>query len=183
MELLDVHDVEALVLTDVSGRGSEQLLFAVDQVSRVHRRQLEAMAVGNGVGRTSLDTVAAENAAVVVDVVDLGVTFRAGDAILFGVLGGLDVNAVGRASGGAEEAGYALFEAVLIALKDMETTEALLKNGALERSGTIWIVLNNGGLEHLAKSDAHAFGDSGDVIDDSHMRNTTDQYNKWVSSQ
>ncbi len=81
------------------------------------RGQLEAVAVGDGVGGAGLHAVAAEDAAVVVDVVDLGVALGGGDALLGGVFGGLDVDAVGGAGRGAEKAGHALFQAVLVALR------------------------------------------------------------------
>ena len=86
------------------------------------------MAVGDGVGGAGFDAVAAEDAAVVVDVVDLGVALGGGDALLLGVLGRLDVDAVRRAGGGAEEAGYALLQAVLVALQHVLAAEALLQN-------------------------------------------------------
>src|SRR5512135_933362 len=56
-----------------SGDRDQHVFLAHDQVRCVQRGQLEAVAVGNGVSGTGFNAVAAEDAAVVVDVVDLGV--------------------------------------------------------------------------------------------------------------
>src|SRR6476646_10466018 len=74
--------------------GGQHHLLAVHQIGGVEGRQLETVAVSDGVGRTGLDTISAENAAVVVDVVDLGIALSATDAVFSGVLGGFDINAV-----------------------------------------------------------------------------------------
>jgi len=87
-------NVENGIGPDVRRSPSQELFFAVDQVTRVKARQLETMAVRDRVGRASLDTVAAEDTAVVIDVVDLGVALGAADAVLFRVLRGFDINAV-----------------------------------------------------------------------------------------
>src|SRR5689334_13460655 len=73
---------------------SKKLLFAVHQVAGVVSGQFEPVAMGDGVSGTGLNAVAAEDAAVVIDVVNLGVTLSAADPILRGVLGSLNVNAV-----------------------------------------------------------------------------------------
>ena len=52
------------------------------------------MSVGDGVNGPCFNTVSAKDAAVVVDVVNGSVTLGTADAILCGVLGGLDINAV-----------------------------------------------------------------------------------------
>ena len=126
------------------------------------------MSVSDGVRRAGLDTVSAEDAAVVVDVVDLGVTFGAGDAVLGCVLSGFDVDAVRWAGCGAQEAGDAFFESVLITLQNVRAAEALLKHSAAHWPGTVRIVFNFRGLEHLPKGDTHAFADGGDVAHDRH---------------
>ena len=126
------------------------------------------MAVGDGVGGAGLHTVTAEDAAVVVDVVDLGVAFGGGDAGGLGVLRGLDVDAVRGAGGGAEEAGDALFQAVFVALELVLAAEALLELGAAHGAFAIGVVLDFGRLKHLAEGDAHSLGDGGGVFDDRH---------------
>src|SRR5206468_4334677 len=98
----------------VRGCAGEQLLFAVDQVAGVERGQLETMAVRDGVGGAGLDAIAAEDATVVIDVVDLGVTLGAADAMRFRVLRRLDVNAIRRACRSAQEAGNTFLQPVLI---------------------------------------------------------------------
>jgi hypothetical protein len=87
----------------------EHVFLAHHEVGGVQRGELEAMTVRDGIGRAGFNAVSAENAAVVVDVIDLGVTLGGGDADFFSVLGRLNVNAVGWAGCGTEEAGYALF--------------------------------------------------------------------------
>ena len=128
----------------------EHVFLAHNQIGGVQRGELEAVAVGDGVGGAGLDTVAAEDAAVVVDVVDLGVALGRGDALLFGVFGGLDVDAVGGAGGGAEEAGDTLFQAVLVALQLVLAAEALLELGAAHGARAVGVVLDLGGLEGIS---------------------------------
>lgn len=148
--------------------GNEQVFLAHDEGRGVKAGEFEAVTVGDGVGGAGLDTVAAEDAAVVVDVVDLGVTLGGGDASLFSVLGGLDVDAVRRAGGGAEEAGDTLFEAVLVALQLVLAAEALLKFGSAHGTFAVGIVLDFGRLEDLLQRDAHTLGNGCGVADDRH---------------
>ena len=143
--LVGVHDVRE------RGMGDQQVFLAHDERGGVEAGELEAVAVGDGVGGAGLDAVTAEDAAVVVDVVDLGVALGGGDADLFGVLGGLDVDAVRGAGGGAEEAGDTLFEAVLVALELVLAAEALLKLGSAHGAFAVGIVLDLGRLEHLVR--------------------------------
>src|ERR1043165_2334676 len=94
-----------------AGRGwnrDQQGLFAIDEVAGIEGRQLEAVAVRDGICWASLNAIAAKNTAVVVDVIDLGVALSAADAVLFRVLSSLNINAVGRARSSAEEAGHTL---------------------------------------------------------------------------
>jgi hypothetical protein len=146
--------------------GFEELLFAVDHGVDVVGSEFEAVSVSDGVGGAGFDAIAAEDAAGIVDVVDLGVTVGVGDAIFGGVLGGFNVNALRGAGGGAEEAGDALFEAVFVALKDVNAAVARLK-----MYGLGGIVLRGGLLPHGDKRDfealienfegAEEFGDHG----------------------
>src|SRR6187549_2948881 len=112
------------------------------------------MPMGDRVRGTCFHAVAAEDASVVVDVVDGGIPLASGDADLFGVLGGFDVDTIGRAGRGAEEAGDALFQAVFVALQNVTAAEPFL-----EPRRSIRVVLGNRRLEHLLESDAHALGD------------------------
>jgi hypothetical protein len=160
--------IEYRVGSHVRWSGGQHLFFAVDQVAGVKACKFEAMAVGDGIGGTSLDAVSAENTAVVVDVVNLGVALSSAHSMLGRILRRLDVNAVRGAGRGAQKTGYALFQSVLIALQDVHAAETLLKLGASERSRSIGIVLYLRGLEHLHKGDAHALGDGGNVLQDWH---------------
>src|SRR5262249_34376848 len=121
-------------------------------------------------------------AAVVVDVIDLGVPLGAADAILFGVLRGLDVDAVRRAGRGAKETGHALFQAVFIALQHVQSAEPLLKYRTLHGSGAVGIVLDDRGLEHLPKGYGHSFGNAGDIAKDRHEFSIAVQqkYGNWL---
>jgi hypothetical protein len=72
----------------------QHVFFAHDQIGGVQAGEFESVTMGNGVGGAGLDAVAAEDAAVVIDVVDLGIALGAGDPLLGGVLGGFDIDAV-----------------------------------------------------------------------------------------
>jgi len=90
------------------GRG-QHLLFAVNQIAGIEGGQLKSVAVGDGVGGAGLHTITAEYASIIVDVIDLRVALGAGNALLGGVFGGLDIDAVRGAGGGAEETGCLLY--------------------------------------------------------------------------
>lgn len=137
---------------DFGGRpGFEELLFAVDHGVDVVGSEFEAVSVSDGVCGAGFDAIAAENAAGIVDVVDLGITVGVGDAIFSGVFGGFDVNALRGTSGGAEEAGDAFFESVFVALKDVDAAIARLK-----MYGLGGIVLRSGLFPHGNESDFEA---------------------------
>src|SRR5438477_6638261 len=59
----------------------QHLLLAHDKIGSVKGRQLKAVPVRNRIRGTRLDTISTENAAVVVDIVNLGVTLGATDPI------------------------------------------------------------------------------------------------------
>lgn len=125
------------------GPGFEELFFAINHGVDVIGSELEAVAVSDGVGGASLDAIAAKNAAGIVDVVDLGVTVGVGDAIVGGVFGGFDVNAIRGTRGGAQKTGDAFFEAVLVALQHVDSAIARLK-----MDGLGGIILRGGLLPH-----------------------------------
>lgn len=110
------------------------------------------MAVGYSVGGTGFYAIAAEDAAGIVNVVDLGVAFAGGDAIGRGILSRFDVNAVRGTRGGAEEAANALLVAILITLKDMDAPVAGLDAGWDVREA-----LRGGLAKHGTQRDAEAF--------------------------
>ena len=88
--------------------------------------------------------------------------------MLLSVLGGLNIDAVGRARSGAEEACDALLKAVFIALEDVRAAEALFESGAPHRAFAVGVVLNLGRLQHLSEGDAHALGDGRDIAHNRH---------------
>ena len=145
------------------------MLLAVDQIAGVECGQLKTVTVRNGIGGAGFDAIATKDAAVVIDVVNLGVPFCSADAVLGCVIGCLDIDAVRWAVGGAQKAGDAFLQAIFVALKHVSAAEAGFNPGAAERTFTVGIILDGGGLEHLHKGDAHAFGDGGDVLQNRHI--------------
>ena len=89
------------------GDGNQHSLFAINQCGSVVAGDFEAVAVGDGVGGTGFDAKAAEDAAVVIDVINLSVALAAADAELLGIFRRFDINAIGGAGGRAQETGDA----------------------------------------------------------------------------
>jgi hypothetical protein len=160
--------VEHRIRSQVRWPRGQQLLFAVNQVRGVERRQLKSVPVRNRIRRTCLDTVSAKDTAVVINVVNLGVALGAADPILRRVLGGFDIDAIGRAVGRTKKARHAFLEAVFIALQDVHAPVAFLKSGATQRSRSVGIILHHRRLEHLLESNAHSLGNGGDVLEKRH---------------
>ena len=160
--------VKVLFCRSQRRKRDEHVFFAHDKVGGVQRGQLEAVAMGDGVGGAGFYAIAAEDAAVVVDVVDLGVALGGGDAKGLGVLGGLNIDAICGACGGAEEAGHAFFQAVFVALQDVGAAIALLEDRSAQGAFAIGVILHLRGREDLPEGDAHALGDAGDVAHNRH---------------
>ncbi len=148
--------------------GGQHLLLAVDEIAGIERRQLKPMPMRDRVSRASLHAIPAKDASIVIDVVDLGVAFGAAYAVFGGVVGGFDVDAIRGTVGGAEEAGYTLFQSVFVALENVSAAKAGLDAGAAERTFAVGIIFYRRRLEHLHEGDAHALGDRGDVLQDRH---------------
>ena len=91
------HDVRS----HMRGPGGQHLLLAVNQIAGIKRSQLKAVAMCDGIGGAGLNTIAAENASIVIDVIDLGVAFGAAHALLGGVIGSFDIDAIRWTIGGA----------------------------------------------------------------------------------
>src|SRR5690242_16913049 len=108
------------------------------------------MAVGDSVSRTGLHAIAAKDAAIIVNVVDLSVAFGATKSGFGGVFCCFDIDTVCRACGCTEETGDALLKAVFIALKNMSSTKTLLKLGR-----SVGIFFCDGRVQHLFEGDAH----------------------------
>ena len=109
------------------------------------------MAVSDGVGRAGFDAIAAKNAARVVDIVDAREALPGRYAICGGVFGGLDVNAIRGTSSGTEKTADTFFEAVLIAMQNVNAAITRLK---LNRS--VGINLGRGFAKHCLQRDAEA---------------------------
>ena len=149
--------------------GHQHVFLAHHQVRCIQAGEFETVSVRDRVRWAGLDAIAAEDAAVVVDVVNLGIALGAGDTLFGGVLVRFDVDAVRRAGCGAEKAGDALFQSIFVALENVRAAEPLLKHGASRRAGTVRIILHLGRLKHLPESNAHSFADGGDVAHDGHV--------------
>jgi len=126
------------------------------------------MSVRDCIRGTRLDTISAKNAAVIVNVVNLGVALSAAHPVLSRVLRRLDINAVRRASCRAKKTSHALLQAVLVTLQNVHSAIALLKFCSLQRSRPVRIILHYRRSKHLPESDAHALSDSSDVFQDRH---------------
>ena len=156
------HDVRAHMCRP----GGEHLLLTINQIAGVERGQLKAVTMRDGIGGAGLNAVAAENTSIVIDVVNLGVSFGATDALFRGVIGGFDINAVRWTIGGAKEASHTLFQSIFVALQNMGAAETGLNTCPAERTFSIRIILNGRGLEHLHEGDAHPLGDGGNIFQD-----------------
>ena len=129
----------------------QELLFAINQFVYVIGRELKGVSVRDGVGRAGFDAIATEDAARVVDIVDPRIALTGRYAIGGSVFGRFDVNAIGRTSGGTQETAYAFFEAVLVAMQNMNPAIARLK---LNRP--VRINLGRGFAEHRLQRHAEA---------------------------
>jgi hypothetical protein len=149
-------------------RLNKQVFLAHHQGRRIQRSKLKSMSMRNRICGASLNTIPAKDAAVVVDVVDLRVSFSARDPLLCGILSSLDINAVRRTCRRAQEARYALFQAILVALQLVLATKTLLKLRTAHRPFAVRIVFDLSRLKHFLERDAHSLSDGGRVADDGH---------------
>ena len=150
-------------------RGRRQhLFFTINEIARIETRQLKSMPMRNRIGRTSLHTIAAKYTSIIVDVVDLSVAFGARNPFFSGVFRGFYVDAIRGTGGGAEEAGYTLFQSVFVALQDVHAAKAFLKFCAFQRAGTVGIIFDDGRLKHLLQGNGHSLGYGADVFEHGH---------------
>src|SRR5438105_1600395 len=93
----------------------QQIIFSLQEIGPVVNRQLKIVAVSDGVFRTSLDAVAAKDAASIVDVVNLRIALIDADPLFGGtrIVGSFDVNAFRRTSSRAEKTSDTLLAAQL----------------------------------------------------------------------
>jgi hypothetical protein len=132
----------------------EHLFFAHHQRGSVVARGFEPMPMSNCIRRAGLHAIAAEDTAAVVDVVNLRVTLRTAVPLLCCVLRCLDINAIGRTCGRAQETGNTFFEAVLVTLKNVRSPVS-----RLQLSRAIRVSFCNSRLEEFFERDAHSLRD------------------------
>ena len=104
------------------------------------------------ISRTSFYTIAAENAAGVVDVVDGGVAFSGGDTIRMSIFRSFNVNTVCGTGCRAKETTDTFLQPILIALQDVNA--AIARLDARRDDGEI---LRGRLLKHGPQGDAEAF--------------------------
>ena len=138
--------------------------------------------MSDGIGRASLDAVAAEDAAVVVDVVSLGVALARRNANFLGVIRCLDKDAIGGAGCCAQKAGYALFQAIFVALQLVSAAKTLLELRSPQRPWAVRVVFHLRRLQHLLEGDAHALSNPRDIAHDRH-RLSIRRFAAWTTSQ
>src|SRR5579871_4087272 len=134
------------------GDAYQHLLLAIDERGCVVAGNLKAMAVSNLVRGAGLDAETTKDAAVIVDVINLGVALASAAAQLRGVLGGLDINTISGTRRGAQEARYTFFQTVLVSLQLVHAAETFL-----ELRRRLGIVFREGRLQHFLECDAKAF--------------------------
>src|SRR3954447_16349254 len=153
--LLVVRDrrVEEVAVGDrhLLHRRREQHVLRVDQVVPRVLGDLELVPERDRVERARELAVAAEDAAAHVDLVDARVALAGRDAVLGGVLGCDDADAVGRARGSAEGAADALLEPVLMPVEHVSAAEA-----RVDRTLELRVLLGDRLLEDVLEGDAEA---------------------------
>src|SRR5690349_8469751 len=120
--------------------------------------------MGDSIGGTGFHAISAEDTAVIVYVVNLGIALGTAYPVLCRVLCSLNVDTVGRAIGGTKKTGDALLQPIFISLQDMDPAIPLLHLGPPQGSGPVGIVFDHRRLEHLPEGNAHSLGDRGDVF-------------------
>jgi len=116
----------------------------------------ETVSMRDRVSRAGLDTVATEDTAAVINVINAGVSLTAAESNLLGVLGGFNINAFCGTCRRTQETRHALLESVLIALQNVNAAVAFLEIGRCVR-----IVFRKRRLQHFAESDAHSLCNRG----------------------
>src|SRR3954447_21699361 len=161
VELVGILDRHAL------DRLREEHVLRVDEVVARVLRDLELVAERDRVERAGELAVPAEDAAAHVDLVDARVALAGGDAVVRGVLGRDDADAVRRAGGRAEGAADALLEPVLVHMKPVATAEA-----RVDRPLVLRVLLRDRPLEDLLEGDPEAL-DAVDRVAAGHQIATT----------
>ena len=137
------------------GPGLEELLFAINEGVDVVGGELDAVAVGDRVGGAGFYAVAAEDAARIIDVIDAGVALASRNTIGLCIIPSFDVDTICGAGRCAKEAADTFFEAILVALQDVDAAIARLDRGRRLRKG-----FRGRFPEHGLESDAKALVES-----------------------
>jgi len=127
------------------------LFFAVNKRINIVGRELEAMAVRDGIGRARFHAITAENTARIIDVVHSGVALTCGNSVRIHILSGFDVNAIRGTGRRAEKAANTLLQTILVAMQNVDPTVARLK-----MNGLVWIILRNCFTKHISEGYAEA---------------------------
>ena len=110
------------------------------------------MTMRDRIGRACFDTVAAKNAAGIVNVVDASVPFPCRNTLYVSVFCGFDVDASRRAGCRTQEASNALFQSVFIPVEDVNAAVT-----RLEMDGFFGIIFCDGFPQHVAEGHTKAF--------------------------
>src|SRR5439155_495230 len=104
---------------------AQQILFVFDHLARRVAGPLEVVAVIDGVGRAGVHAEAAQNAAPVINLINLGVAMVYADALFVWALvfRAFDVDRVRRASRRAEETRDAFLFAVFVDIQEVLAAE------------------------------------------------------------
>ena len=100
--------IEYRIGSHVGRHGRQHLLFPVNQVGGIKRGDFKTVTMRDRVRGASFHAVSTKNAAVVIDVINLGVSLRAAYPILSRVFRRLDVYAIRRTIRRAQKARYTL---------------------------------------------------------------------------
>ncbi len=105
---------------------AEQVFFVFDHFARSVHSPLEVVAVIDGVGRAGVHAESAQNAAAIINLINLGVAMIHADALFVRslVFSAFDVNRISRASRRAQKARNATFLAVFVDVQKVFASEA-----------------------------------------------------------
>jgi len=117
------------------------------------------MSMRDGVCGAGFYAISAEDATVVIDVIDLGIAFSTRDTVFLRVLSSFDIDAIRRTRRRAQEARNAFFQSILVALQHMQTAESFLEDCAAHGPFAVGVILHHMWLEHFHECDGHPFGD------------------------
>ena len=177
--------VRTRLASGMRGRGHQHVFLAHDQGGGVEAGQLEAVAVGDGVGGAGFDAVAAEDAAVVVDVVDLGVALGARRCASRRCSRRPRCRCSSRGRRRRRGSRRRTFPGRFRRAGDWcLPRKRSCRLRAAQWALAVGVVFDLGGLEDLPKGDAHPFGDGGGVANDGHtfsIRGFRSQDAPWIA--